>query len=106
MRQAAASASSATPVECSRSHSDLRFVNAAMAMKGAGGHGEEAGLGQRAGISLEVVRSKELAEVPLGLAELPGEGREEAALPELRMVQKRNECEIPLASTRRNPRAR
>ncbi len=35
MRQAAASASSATPVECSRSHGDLRPVSAAMAMKAA-----------------------------------------------------------------------
>ena len=35
MRQAAASASSATPVECSRSHGDLSPVSAAMAMKAA-----------------------------------------------------------------------
>ena len=35
MRQAAASASSATPVECSRSHGDLRPVSAAMAVNAA-----------------------------------------------------------------------
>ena len=35
MRHAAASASSATPVECSRSHGDLRSVNAAIAMNAA-----------------------------------------------------------------------
>ena len=35
MRHAAASASSATPVECSRSHGDLSPVSAAIAMKAA-----------------------------------------------------------------------
>ena len=35
MRQAAASASSATPVECSRSHGDLRPVSAAIARERA-----------------------------------------------------------------------